>query len=109
MKSQFQGVPFYEIIIGGWFNVRCSLRKIGFNGPTIVVTDPSPVGYLSDQEFRPFWISWKDHVISVGSGTKVGEYSFYSHDDKAAPMDINYLAFSSFQSSSLQWKYYDGR
>ena len=109
VKSQFRGVPFYEIVVGGWQNVRCSLRKIGYNGTPVVKTDVYPVGYLSNQEFRNFWISWKHHVISVGFGAKAGENGIYSYDDKAAPMDINYLAFSSYRYSSHQWKFYNGR
>ena len=107
VKSQFTGEPFYEIVIGGWNNLGVALRKIGNNGTEVKYPPANNNGYLNAQEFRHFWISWKDHVISLGFGTKVGQGTLFSHDDKASPMDINHLAFSSF--SPLQWKYYDGR
>ena len=33
----------------------------------------SGLGLLSDMEYRPFWISWENHNISIGTGWTVGE------------------------------------
>ena len=106
-NTDFHRGNYYQIIIGGWSNTRCALRK----APTksVLVTDSVSDVYLSDKEYRSFWISWADNIISIGRGRQVGESVIFSYDDKAAPMAINYLAFSGYHKRTIQYKYYNGK
>ena len=46
-----------------------------------------------------YWITWYDGLITVGSGSVVGQKAMFNYKD-SAPFAINYLAVASGVSSS---------
>lgn len=61
--SPHDSAEMLEIVLGGRQNTRSwiSLGKMG----EPVASAPTP-GILSWDEFRSFWVSWKDDVVQVG-------------------------------------------
>jgi len=57
----------------------------------------STLNILNINEFRMFWVSWSGGVISVGTGSIVGQNTFMSYVDPN-PSPVNYVAFSAWDS-----------
>jgi len=62
---------------------------------TDVVTRVDTVDIVSGNEFRWFWISWRNGKLSVGRGNRVGVDVFMSYND-TSPDPVNYLAIGSY-------------
>ncbi|XP_046564872.1 uncharacterized protein LOC124273641, partial [Haliotis rubra] len=67
----------YEVVIGGWGNTQSVIRT-GMQHANRVTARHRP---LNGTQFRDFWISWEDGVISVGTGKVVGVGMFMSWTD----------------------------
>ncbi len=66
----------YVIVIGNAESVASQKSLIRFksNGDNMIIVDTPSI--LSCDETRFFWVSWKDHLIEVGQGTRVGNQRF---------------------------------
>ena len=107
IKRSFKGEQFYEVLIGYSSGTQSGLRKTGL-GNIIYSTVASANSILSETEFRNFWISWADNIISVGHGNIIGQDLIMSYDDSSSPYAINYMAFSSYETMVAEWKYHTG-
>ena len=54
-----------------------------------IVGTPSIV---TDKEYRLFWISWKEGIIQVGSGSRVGQDVFMQYFDPYS-IPVNYIGW----------------
>lgn len=65
---------------------------------------------LSPDQFRWFWITWSDDVISCGKGHHVGRDVIIRYHDSSAPT-VNFMSVGSAESYSAYWLipslYYD--
>jgi len=65
---------------------------------------------LSADEFRWFWVTWSDDVITCGKGDQVGQDVLCSYRDHS-PSAINFVGVGSAQDFSAYWlipsQYYD--
>ncbi|XP_046377746.2 uncharacterized protein LOC124149944 [Haliotis rufescens] len=91
----------YEVLIGGWHNTRSVIRT-GKQFNSRVEARHTP---LSSTQFRDFWISWEDGVISVGAGKVVGVEMFMTWTDPT-PHPVNYIAVSTGWGSTGLWEFY---
>lgn len=66
----------YEVVIGGW-NGNMSLIRDGIDGQSLIERVWT-VGILNCSEFRPFWVSWTNSNITVGTGRNVTSGMFMS-------------------------------
>lgn len=92
----------YEIVIGGWWDSQSVIRDCKQCAHMAEVRHPShPV---SCTEARPFWISWSNNYIRVGTGNSVGLQQFMSWDDPS-PHPVNYIAVSTGFGSTGDWTF----
>ena len=78
------GPKITEIAIGGWGNSKSGLRLDFLASLAVPTTYEVPTaGLLNVNEYRPFWISWKNGLIQFGKGMKVLLlYYFYPLGDR---------------------------
>lgn len=60
----YEGEPIIEIFIGGWGNTKSVIRKNKTKPDKVEVDTPN---FLSNAEFRGFWIRWTHDGVSVQS------------------------------------------
>ena len=108
-STDFTSGSYYLFSIGAWGNSYCALQKGRVGGILSFFGDQSNTGYLSNLEYRTFWISWAGHNKSLGHGTKVGNGVIFSYNDTATPLTISHLAFGSYGQYTNQHKYYNGK
>ena len=68
--------------------------------------------FLSDIEFRRFWISWKNFNLSLGLEHTVGQDVIWTTNIQTTlTFDLKYIMFGSSQVDGLpsDWIYYDGK
>ncbi len=80
----------YELVIGGWNNERTVIRKCHQCNPIATVFH-NP---LDENYYLPFWISWGDDIIRIGSGNTVGDNEFLQWKDPD-PHPINHVGIST--------------
>ena len=68
----------------------------------IVVPTPNIV---SCNESRPFWVSWKDAVISVGRGNKVGDRTFMTFQSRYEKA-VHAISISGWNSEGF-WEFHE--
>lgn len=96
-------VDAYEVVIGGWYNQRSTIRPC----------DQCPTDWWVDQRLlketypMPFWVTWALNVsggltIRTGSGYVVLQNEFMSWYDPD-PHDINYVGVSTGWASNGTW------
>uniref|UniRef100_A0A8C3D5K4 C3 and PZP like alpha-2-macroglobulin domain containing 8 n=1 Tax=Corvus moneduloides TaxID=1196302 RepID=A0A8C3D5K4_CORMO len=90
-----------EIVIGGHQNTKTwiSISKMG----EPVASRDTP-GILSWDEFRSFWISWKNGVIQVGHGTRVLNESIIVEWTVPKQLEVKYIGFSTGWGSMGEFK-----
>ena len=94
----------------GYFDgrdVNCYRKSL--NGPVLQQSEQH-TDLLSPEEFRWFWISWSNDVISCGKGNHVGHDVICSYRDPS-PFAVNFMSVGTAQSYSSYWlipsQYYD--
>ncbi|KAF2980460.1 hypothetical protein EK904_008359 [Melospiza melodia maxima] len=90
-----------EIVIGGQQNSRTWISSSKMGEP--VASRDTP-GILSWDEFRSFWISWKNGVIQVGHGTRVLNESIIVEWTVPKQLEVKYIGFSTGWGSMGEFK-----
>ncbi|XP_053558866.1 C3 and PZP-like alpha-2-macroglobulin domain-containing protein 8 [Bombina bombina] len=90
-----------EIVIGGKQNSQTwiSTSKMG-----IPVTSASTAAILSWDEFRAFWISWKNGIIQVGHGTQSSNDTIIVEWTASRQPDVKFIGFSTGWGSMGEFK-----
>uniref|UniRef100_A0A8C5QE18 C3 and PZP like alpha-2-macroglobulin domain containing 8 n=1 Tax=Leptobrachium leishanense TaxID=445787 RepID=A0A8C5QE18_9ANUR len=90
-----------EIVIGGQQNSKTwiSSSKMG-----VPVSSASTVGILSWDEYRAFWISWKNGIIQIGHGTQGSNHSVIVEWAVARQPDVKFIGFSTGWGSMGEFK-----
>lgn len=88
--------PMYEIVIGGWNNLKSVVRRKS-QGPAIYETGKK---ILTPGAATDFWVSVdKDRgMLSVGTGTEVGKNAFIQCADPNFLGNVFYIALSSWET-----------
>ena len=68
----------YELVIGGWSNSASVIRTEVIGGGDSVKAMLNRTNLVTATEFRHFWISWYDGLVSVGISRINIYYQFYS-------------------------------
>ncbi|XP_043910701.1 C3 and PZP-like alpha-2-macroglobulin domain-containing protein 8 [Protopterus annectens] len=99
--SPYDTLEVIEIVIGGRQNseTRISASKMG---EPVVAANTANI--LSWDEFRNFWISWKNGVVQVGHGTAPSIVSIIVQTAKIKPFDVKYIGFSTGWGSVGEFK-----
>ncbi|KAI1230511.1 hypothetical protein IHE44_0009971 [Lamprotornis superbus] len=90
-----------EIVIGGQQNSKTWISTSKMGEP--VASRDTP-GILSWDEFRSFWISWKNGVIQVGHGTRVLNESIIVEWTVPKQLEVKYIGFSTGWGSMGEFK-----
>ncbi|OXB73108.1 UNVERIFIED_CONTAM: hypothetical protein H355_012033 [Colinus virginianus] len=90
-----------EIVIGGHQNTKTWI-SISKMGEPVVSRDTA--GILSWDEFRSFWISWKNGIIQVGHGTRVLNESIIVEWTVPKQFEVKYIGFSTGWGSIGEFK-----
>ncbi|XP_067665633.1 C3 and PZP-like alpha-2-macroglobulin domain-containing protein 8 [Haliotis asinina] len=91
--------PVIEVAIGGDNNMRSFVH--GCIGCAFTeYHDESSI--LSCNEYRPFWLSWRDGVISVGKGLVAGGQRFLQWTP-TTNIVINYVSISTYVNNPGTW------
>ncbi|KAJ8298660.1 hypothetical protein KUTeg_022720, partial [Tegillarca granosa] len=101
-KPDNKTTDFYFIAIGGWKNTGSVIRNTRHGQPKF--SDFSG-NFLSENEYRDYWVSWSDGIIRVGYGLHVGDNIFMEYDDPE-PYDVNYAAVATGYGSEGDWIFY---
>ena len=105
--STFNNQQFYEIVIGANSNTLATLRKSGLRNQVIAVRDNN--GFLSEADYRPFWVSWANIMIAIGRGKRIGMQQIFAYNISNLSMAINFLAFSAYGEIDNRYKYNNGK
>ncbi|XP_046836951.1 uncharacterized protein LOC124432248 isoform X1 [Vespa crabro] len=89
--------PMYEVIIGGWANSKSVIRK---NRTKPEVAEKETPGILTADNFRGFWIRWRDGEITVG---KEGEQNAFLSYTDPEPFGIGYFGACTGWGASGEW------
>ncbi|XP_067665680.1 uncharacterized protein [Haliotis asinina] len=89
----------YELSIGGFSNMKSVIRGCWLCSVTDSHVEPSIV---SCNEYRSFWLSWKNGVISVGKGPVAGSQLFMQWAP-TAPIVINHVSISTYLNNPGTW------
>ncbi|XP_053855290.1 C3 and PZP-like alpha-2-macroglobulin domain-containing protein 8 isoform X4 [Vidua macroura] len=90
-----------EIVIGGQQNTKTWISTSKMGEP--VASRDTP-GILSWDEFRSFWISWKNGIIQVGHGTRVLNESIIVEWTVPKQLEVKYIGFSTGWGSMGEFK-----
>ena len=78
----------------------CLRRKGAGSSGSENVKGVSAHGILSGDEFRAFWISWKNGLMEFGTGSTVGSSVVLQYND-TAPIQCNYLAVAGYGTNGI--------
>ncbi|OWK50653.1 C3 and PZP-like alpha-2-macroglobulin domain-containing protein 8 [Lonchura striata] len=90
-----------EIVIGGQQNTKTWISTSKMGEPEASRDTP---GILSWDEFRSFWISWKNGIIQVGHGTRVLNESIIVEWTVPKQLEVKYIGFSTGWGSMGEFK-----
>ncbi|XP_063770568.1 C3 and PZP-like alpha-2-macroglobulin domain-containing protein 8 isoform X2 [Pseudophryne corroboree] len=90
-----------EIVIGGQQNSRTWITTSKMGEP---ISSANTAAILSWDEFRAFWISWKNGHIQVGHGTKGSNDSVIVEWSAAKQPDVKFIGFSTGWGSMGEFK-----
>ena len=90
-----------KIIIGALDNTMIAIReRVGGS----VVSFISLISVLRCNSFSGFWISWKNGILSVGTGTVVGKTSLvHWQPSSSSTLNIKAISFASDAGQILHW------
>ncbi|XP_062579319.1 coadhesin-like [Saccostrea cucullata] len=91
--------PLYEIVIGGWGNGKCCIRK-GKQGHCYREYSGR---VLSCSSYNYFWVSWGGNRIRLGRGTTYGSSTLMDFPDSS--YRVNYLAVSTGWGATGYWEF----
>lgn len=104
LSSEDIASPMIEVFIGGWSNQKSAIR---LNASRPDKAEESTPDVVCNEEFRRFWISFKNNVIKVG---KEGDpYPFLCWENTEDPFKVTHFAFSTGWGSSGTWIFDDGQ
>ena len=89
----------YEIIIGGYSNAYSKIRL----GRDIDLKTEYTQNILNCNEFRYFWVSWKDGIIEMGAGLVVGSGQVIRYQNPE-PFLINGFGISTVEVTDGVWR-----
>ena len=92
-----------EIVIGGWGNTKSVIRSFHQQSPA--ETEVEEAG-LDGNDFKPYWITWSNGDISVGTGSVIGQDQFMT---ATIQQDIKYVGISTGWGASGVWVFGYGR
>ena len=108
--TNLTGVTIYEVAVGGWGKTKQVLRKQHLSNDHTVYSSSSFANpTYSNVTFTTFWLSWKDHVISLGYGDHIGKNTSFAYNDTDSPIEVNYLGFSSYWGNWNTFFYHNGK
>ncbi|XP_070536765.1 C3 and PZP-like alpha-2-macroglobulin domain-containing protein 8 [Ptychodera flava] len=82
----------YEIVIGGFQNTESWIARSKQGDHEIRVPTKDIVTW---DEFKAFWVSWKDGYIQVGHGMTPSNDSVFLAWEDANPLTVMYIGFST--------------
>ncbi|XP_067664550.1 uncharacterized protein [Haliotis asinina] len=89
----------YQVVVGGYSNTISLIRQC-IGCPFLIIHEESSL--LSCQEYRPFWLSWKKDVISVGKGQVIGKQTFMKYAAENHT-EFNDISVSSYVDNAALW------
>ncbi|XP_063533409.1 uncharacterized protein LOC134743727 isoform X1 [Cydia strobilella] len=92
--------PMYEIVIGGWGNTKSAIRK-KYCHQKVDKVEVSTPNYLNENQYRGFWVRWKNGKISVGQEGL--NRPFMSWDD-FKPVPVTHMGLHTGFGSTGTWK-----
>ena len=92
----------YEVIIGGRKNTATFIRKI-FAGDRTIWKELPIANLTSCNETRPFWVTWRSSVITVGRGLVINQNPFLTWQDPN-PMRVTGVAITTGWGSDGVWE-----
>ncbi|MEE6510015.1 hypothetical protein FKM82_028976 [Ascaphus truei] len=90
-----------EIVIGGQQNSKTWISTSKMGDP---MSSASTASILTWDEFRAFWISWKNGVIQIGYGTQGSNDSVIVEWEAARQPDVKFIGFSTGWGSMGEFK-----
>uniref|UniRef100_A0A8B9H8M1 C3 and PZP like alpha-2-macroglobulin domain containing 8 n=2 Tax=Astyanax mexicanus TaxID=7994 RepID=A0A8B9H8M1_ASTMX len=99
--SAHDSTEMVEVVLGGRQNSR-SWISVGKMGEP-VANVPTP-GILSWDEFRSFWISWREGGVQVGYGLEPSTESLIMQWSGPLPAQVHYIGFSTGWGSVGEFK-----
>lgn len=99
----FKDAPFYEILIGASGDTWTSIRTTG-NAANSAILVNNPTGYLDPDKYTKFWLSWENHIISLGYGWDLQrEVIFWYNGTENYP--VNLIGLRSYIGTWVTWMY----
>lgn len=92
---------FYEIVIGGWANSKSVIRK---EKQGYAWAQKHQRNLLSCTNAQPFWVSWNNGHIKVGTGQQVNSNTFMEWTDPN-PYLVKFAAVSAGFGSDADWTF----
>ena len=91
----------YEITLGGDNNRQCWISR-----GSRKLLQASCDQFLSPDAFRPFWVSWADGSIQVGSGSSpsVESQFMYAGEVRGVSGRINYIGFATTDGANGEFR-----
>ncbi|CAH1794507.1 unnamed protein product [Owenia fusiformis] len=93
----------YEIVLSGYSGTRSDIRDAKQG---TVRASANTRNFLSCNETRPFWVSWRNAYIEVGRGYIIGQNRFMTWLDPV-PHPVNAISFATGWGSSAKWSIYE--
>lgn len=95
-------MSFYEVVIGGWENTRCTMRRNRGGESRVDVKG----AFCSQLTFRDFWISVDSSTgrVAFGSGRDIDAECLMEFTDKHVLVPVNFAIMTGYGSSGV-WKF----
>ena len=90
----------YEVVIGGYNNERVDIRR-GAQGP--VLAETWAIDICNCNEYLPFWISWENKTIEVGTG-KLRQHILLSVSDLEEGHEVKAVSLSTYHDSQGEYQ-----
>ena len=84
----------YVVVIGDRRGRQASIRKC-LQCANVASKLLSQTEFLSDEEFRSFWVSWEDGVIAVGRGDEAAAFMEWREEEQEEALVVNYVGVAT--------------